>query len=419
MTPITPQIPQRMDPAMLAQLCAADNLAEIAHSLPLQPTVTLAQLRQLVPAAGAEPDWSALLTAFPPLVPLARTPQDADYHGEGDVWTHTRHVVEHTLAQPGYAAASATERGVRFLAALLHDIAKPQTTRIDAVNGRIGQPGHSARGAIDARILLWRCGLPFAEREAICRLIAVHQVPFYALRGHRSGKPPEFLLRKLSHESNLALLADLAEADMRGRVCVDAPRVLDDIELFRELAREEHCLTQPRVFADARTKVRYFRGEDVHPDYAYHHEPGSMVIVMSGLPASGKDTWVAREHPRLPVVSFDDARAELGLKHGENQGAAAHHAIEKARALLRVQAPFVWNATHLSTQMRRKTLDLLHAYHAQVQLVYLEQPQALLLSRNQRRDSSLRNADLLRMLLRWEPPLPSEAHAVDYRVVDG
>jgi predicted kinase len=416
MTPITPRTPQRMDAAMLTALLAPDNLSAIAQSLPLQPTVTLAQLRQLIPAPGAEPDWPALLAAFPPLLPLARTPQDAVYHGEGDVWTHTRHVVEHTLAQSGYATASAAERAVRFLAALLHDIAKPQTTRVDAQSGHIGQPGHSTRGAIDARILLWRCGLPFAEREAICRLIAVHQVPFYALRGHRAGKSPEFLLRKLSHETTLSLLADLAEADMRGRVCADAARVLDDIELFRELAREERCLTEPRAFANADTKVRYFRGEDVHPDYDYHPEPGSAVIVMSGLPASGKDTYVQRWHRELPVVSFDDARTELGLKHGDNEGAAAHHAIDKARALLRLRAPFVWNATHLSTQMRRKTLDLLHAYHAQVQLVYLEQPQELLLARNRRRDSSLRNADLLRMLLRWEPPLPSEAHAVDYRV---
>lgn len=415
MSPIFPRLPKAMDAAALNALCQPENLQAIGASTALRPTIGLRALDALIPAPGQAPDWDALLAAFPPLLPLIRTPQEPRYHGEGDVWTHTCHVVEYAVDQPGYRSADASERRVRFLAALLHDIAKPQTTVIGPDSGRIGQPGHSARGAVDARILLWRAGVPFAEREAICRLISVHQLPFHALREQRSGRSPEFLVRKLSQELRLDLLADLAEADMRGRVCADMPAVLDDIELFRELAREEGCLQRPRAFADPHTRLRYCRGEDVHPDYVYHREPGSPVIVMSGLPASGKDTYVAQQHGGLPVVSFDDARQELGLKHGENEGAAAHHAIDKARALLRAQAPFVWNATHLSVQMRRKTLDLLYAYHAEVRIVYLEQPEASLLSRNQRRDSSLRNADLLRMLLRWEPPLPTEAHQVDYR----
>lgn len=414
MNPVFPRRPQPMDAATLSALCRPDNLEAIGASTALRPTIGLGALDALIPAPGQPPDWDALLAAFPPLLPLMCTPQEPRYHGEGDVWTHTCHVLEYAVDQPGYRRADASERRVRFLAALLHDIAKPQTTVIDADSGRIGQPGHSARGAVDARILLWRTGLPFAEREAVCRLISVHQLPFHALRAQRSGRPPEFLVRKLSQELRLDLLADLAEADMRGRVCADISAVLDDIELFRELARDECCLDRPRTFANADTRLRYCRGEDVHPDYAYHREPGSQVIVMSGLPASGKDTFVAQHHGDLPVVSFDDARSELGLRHGENEGAAAHHAIDKARALLRTRTPFVWNATHLSTQMRRKTLDLLHAYHAEVRIVYLEQAEGSLLGRNQRRDSSLRNADLLRMLLRWEPPLPTEAHQVDY-----
>lgn len=40
---------------------------------------------------------------------------------------------------------------------------------------------------------------------------------------------------------------------------------------------------------------------------------------------------MARHAPCLPVVSFDDAKAELGLRHGENDGMAAHHAVHKTR----------------------------------------------------------------------------------------
>jgi predicted kinase len=62
--------------------------------------------------------------------------------------------------------------------------------------------------------------------------------------------------------------------------------------------------------------------------------------------------------------------------------------------------------------MRQKTLDLLFAYGAEVELVYLEQPRATLLRRNSRRDSTLTNKALQGMLHRWEVPLPTEAHMV-------
>ncbi len=371
-------------------------------------------LQNLVPEAGRAPDFQACLAAFPQLELAKTTPQSPLYHGEGDVWTHTKMVLEALLEMPAYQASTRERQVTVYLAALLHDIAKCSTTVIDPATGAIGQPGHSRKGALDARIALWDHGAPFVIREEICRLIGVHQVPFFALEHSRRGTTPEFTVRELSWQMDIPLLAMLAEADMRGRICPDQQRILDAIELFRELAREEGCYGRPRAFADAHTAVSYFRGADVHPDYALFQEPGARVIVMSGLPASGKNTWVAQHHSNLPVVSFDDARAELGLRHGKNEGMVAHRATDMAKELLRARQPFVWNATHLSKQMRDKTLDLLFAYQAEVELVYLEKPRAELLRRNSRRDTSLSNKSLQAMLWKWELPLPTEAHKVSY-----
>jgi predicted kinase len=376
--------------------------------------ITYKQMAEQVPAPGQTPDWDWLLHAIPELTLLATTPQDPHYHAEGDVWTHTRMVVEALMHGAEYIEGSADERFILFYAALLHDIAKPATTVIDPDSGRIGQPGHSKRGAIDIRILGWQAGIPFALREQICRIVSVHQLPFFALAGNKNGQSAEYLVRKLSHEMDLRLLAAVAQADMEGRHYVGKADCLVDIELFRELAREDGCYGQPRAFADQHTQVSYFRGAGIAPDFAHHQNAGSRVTVMSGLPASGKNTWVARHRAGQPVVSVDDAREQLGLKHGANEGAAAHRAIDFAKELLRERAPFVWNTTHLSAQMRKKTLDLLYAYDAQVELVYLEQPPSVIFRRNTQRDTSLTNKAIERMLFKWEVPLPTEAHTVRY-----
>ena len=376
--------------------------------------VTFKEMRDFVPAPEQAPDWGWFLNAIPQLGELEATPQDPYYHSEGNVWTHTRMVAQALMRSREYVEGSQDERFILFYAALLHDIAKPATTVIDAATGRIGQPGHSKRGAIDVRILCWYADVPFALREHLCRIITVHQVPFFALAGNRKGQSAEYLVRKLSHELDLRLLAAVAQADMEGRDYEGKQDCLVDIELFRELARDEDCFGQKRAFADLHTQLSYFRGAGIAADFPHHQNAGSLVTVMSGLPASGKNHWVAKNRNGLPVVSIDDAREELGLRHGENEGAAAHRAFDFAKELLRAKAPFVWNSTQLSASMRTKTLDLLFGYSAQVELVYLEQPPKVIFKRNSQRDTSLSNKAIERMLFKWEVPLPTEAHTVEY-----
>jgi predicted kinase len=377
---------------------------------------TVRALCPIQPGAGY--DWAACCEVFPRLRELETTPQNPRYHAEGNVGIHTRMVLDALLACEHFRAAGHTRRETLFLAALLHDLCKPETTIIDPVTGDIGQPGHSRRGAIDVRALLWRAGAPFELREAVCRIIAVHQMPFFAFDSRR-GESPEFMARRLSWSLDLPDLICVARADMRGRLCTDQQARLDDIALFEQLAREDGCFGAPRAAASAHTRLMYARGSAVHLDTPLFQVKGSQVTMLSGLPASGKDSWVARHAQGMEIVSFDDAKVELGLKHGENDGLAAHRAVDKAKALLRRQEPFVWNATHLSEQMRNKTLDLLYAYDANVRLVYLEVPSETLFKRNARRDTTLKQKDLERMMHRWEVPLPWEAHEVRYEVASG
>jgi predicted kinase len=323
------------------------------------------------------------------------------------------------LDMPEYQNATRQEQLIMFPAAMFHDVAKFSTTKVDPSTGDIIQPGHSTRGAIDARILLWDAGVPFDVREAICRIIKAHQVPFYAVPNAddpppRSGKTPEFIVRELSWHVNLRLLAAVAEADMRGRICDDQQKVLDRIDNFRIKAMVEECYEKPKEFADAHTAVSYFRGANLDPGTKLYQNAGSEVIGMCGLPASGKDTELSKIAAGWPVISFDDAMAELGLRYGKNDGKAAHFAIDKATSLLREKRPFVWNATNINDLMRRKMLDLLYRYNAEVELVYLEKPRAEIMRRNTARDTTLTNKKIEAMLRKWDVPVPTEAHRVRY-----
>ena len=388
-------------------------------TLPLvDPSANWSDVCALVPALGQPADFQRCLEVFPVLEHAKTTPQDPRWHAEGDVWTHTKMVLRELVQLPDYATASDDERVTLFLSALLHYIAKYSTTVVDPETGAIGKPGHSRKGSVDARIALWTADAPFDQREQICRLVAKHQLPFHAVQGSRSGKTAEAIIRELSWEMDLRLLATLAEADMKGRECLDPANQesgLINVELFREMAREDGCFGRPRAFADDHTRVSYFRGVQLHPDYAYHQEPGSVVTVMAGLPASGKNSWVEAHRRDLPVVSFDDAREELRLTYGDNDGAAAHLVIDRAKALLRKKEPFVWNATNVNPQLRQKALDLLFSYGAEVEIVYLEVLRKELFQRNARRDTTLSNAKLEQMLLKWEVPLPTESHRVIYQ----
>ena len=364
-------------------------------------------------------NYEEFINFFPELEFLKTTPQDSYYHAEGDVWTHTQMVCDELIQLPEFKDANQESRFVMFYAALLHDISKPACTKTEE-NGQITSAGHSKRGSVDARIDLWKKDIPFELRERICNIISTHQVPFFAFsaNGKKSNKPdrtPEFIAHSLSYQLVLKELLAVAKADMLGRSYIKKQDSMDDISLFEEVCKEQKCYENPKDFPDLNTKMEYFRNNgQISPDYPFYKETGSRVIILSGLPASGKNSWIANNYPDMPVVSFDDAKEELGLSHGDNPGRAVHLVTDTAKAFLREHQDFIFNATHLSSQMRKKTLDLLFNYNAHVTIVYLEAGEKEIKQRNSARDSSLTNKKIDEMLFKWEVPTKMESHEIEY-----
>lgn len=113
---------------------------------------------------------------FPEIHALLGTPQDPEWHPEGDVFVHTCHGLDALVKLPAWQAASEESRIVLSLAVLAHDFAKPQTTHEAMREGRmrIVSPGHEEAGGPLAEGFLQRINAPNAIRERVVPLVTNH-----------------------------------------------------------------------------------------------------------------------------------------------------------------------------------------------------------------------------------------------------
>ena len=109
----------------------------------------------LVPNKTEKIDWASLEASYlaPVFEKMAGTMQNLEYHGEGDVYTHTKLVCDALVSLDEYKNLSKEGKEAIFIASLLHDIGKIRATKI--VDGTLASPRHTIIGAAMARELLW------------------------------------------------------------------------------------------------------------------------------------------------------------------------------------------------------------------------------------------------------------------------
>lgn len=356
-------------------------------------------------------NWEALQAEFDWLKSLENCPQDPRYHAEGDVLTHTRLVCEALISLPAWRELPAIERSILFAAALLHDIAKPAATEIEA-DGSISSKGHVRQGAKMARQILYAMNVPFHQREAVVNLVQYGSLPLWFW----DKENPQRSVIKTSQIIRCDLLALLAEADVRGRHCDDREQLLERIEFFREFCQENDCFEHPKPFADHHSRFVYFQKENGDPNYVAFDDTRFEVVLMSGLPASGKDRWIRDHLPDWKVISLDELRKTMKVSPEDNQSAVAEKAREIAKQYMRTGESFLWNATNISRQLRSSLVNLFSGYGGRIRIVYLEVPWEELLERNNSRDAKVPEKVLQRMCDRLDIPDITEAHVVDWVV---
>jgi tRNA nucleotidyltransferase (CCA-adding enzyme) len=163
------------------------------------------------------------LDHFPEIAALDGTPQEAEWHPEGDVFTHTCHCCDALAELPEWKAADETTRRVLMFAVLAHDFAKPQTTHKAERDGRmrIVSPGHEEQGGPIAEAFLTRIGAPNEIKERVVPLVK-HHLAHLQTTSDRS-------VRRLANHLKPATITELClvmTADHFGRP--PKPRVLPD-----------------------------------------------------------------------------------------------------------------------------------------------------------------------------------------------
>ncbi len=146
----------------------------------------------------------------PELAALIDCPQDPQWHPEGDVWTHTLHVMD---AFAGERLGDEWEDLVVGYACLCHDLGKPATTTHDA-DGRIRSKGHEEAGEAPTRSLLARLGRQPKLADAVVPLVRDHLKPTML---HHAAAGPAAIRRLARRVGRIDRLVRVGRADHGGR----------------------------------------------------------------------------------------------------------------------------------------------------------------------------------------------------------
>ncbi len=189
-----------------------------------------------------ETDW---LRHFPEVAGLRGTPQEPEWHPEGDVFTHTQHCLDALVSLEGWQTAAVGRRRLLTLAVLAHDFGKPATTSRAERRGTLRwiSPGHEAAGGPLAEAFLGRIGAPLDLDQPVSALVTHHLVHHHGQRGEFTDTQVRRLARKLS-PATIDDLALVMSADSLGRPPLRTP---ETFELINQLRLKAHQLSLERT----------------------------------------------------------------------------------------------------------------------------------------------------------------------------
>lgn len=177
------------------------------------------------------------LRHFPEVAVLRGTPQEPEWHPEGDVFTHTQHCLDALVGLSDWKNAPPARRRLLAFAVLAHDFGKPATTAHAERRGKMRwiSPGHEAAGAPIAEAFLRRIGAPLELDAPVRTLVAYHLAHHHGKEGNFSDTQVRRLARKLT-PATIDDLAVVMTADSLGRPPLGSEEILKLIAQLRAKA---------------------------------------------------------------------------------------------------------------------------------------------------------------------------------------
>ena len=307
--------------------------------------------------------------------------QEPEWHGEGNVWTHTKMVCE--ALEPMLDKLPEEESQALQWAAVLHDVGKPHVRTVE--DGRIRTRNHSAVGHLIARHILLLLEVDFHIRENACALIRWHGYP---LNVHRQEDPGYYVIGTSCLCKN-SLLHKLTVADNKGRIVSSHLREESEtvIELWEEQCHRFNCYYHPYTgFINEEARFQFYQTKCFRPYYVPYIKDMFVVHMTCGLPGVGKSRYVMQELSNLPVICLDDIREEMGIKPAtSSDGKVTQEAKKRCRGFLAKKQGFVFDATNLIQDVRRKWIMIFHGYRAMTHIHFIDAPFSAILAQNSER----------------------------------
>ncbi|WP_299011076.1 AAA family ATPase [uncultured Shewanella sp.] len=390
---------------------------------------------------GATPNFDECLAYLGDYFPLLRqfefTEQDLVWHGEGNVAVHTDRVltVLYQLFALEANGLTGEQKQILILSALLHDIAKPITTKRKPIQGveRVVAPKHEALGVDYLAIKLLELPISHKVIMNVMALVGHHQKP--KLLVIKKSDFSDYL--SLALEVDLAMLYWLERADFQGRVCEDLQQQLEYLELFKMFAKEYQLwnVNDPRAELIKKVQVKQQADEQLYlnnyvvselasgkitmPEEAMrttyeNAQDFSHLYLMCGISGSGKSTWIAQNLNNVDVISLDDIREEINGQRGcqKNLDQVLQLAKLRLKQALANKQDVVWDATNLRFDHRKIICDYGRDYGALVTLVVFHLKESTLRAGNLQRIHAIPSEVISRQIEQWQWPSMSEAHRI-------
>lgn len=352
---------------------------------------------------------------------LYDTPQEKAVHAEGSVGVHTEMTLEAT--ERLLTAEPELDPVVARLAAVFHDVGKPQTTKTTR-SGRIAAPGHEEAG-------FWLLGPLFDTNPTLRRFdirtkAAVRALVREHLWSYNIDKVSRGAAIRLSHLVDPRHAYALWRADVEGRICDDQARIVDGVEYSWEMLKEwgadqpearpyqdeaAAALGYEKVGPQLRSELlrAVVRGEVADVGAAIglmaerRQRGAGRLIYMIGLPGGGKSTLSGELAANYgwTHLSYDaDRRRDRAKLRAENW-----RRLEEG---LRAGETMLVDATHLERRQRDPLIAVAYRHRAEVGAVLVETTLPQSVAAQQGRATGVPEEALVRMTEKFRYPTPDE-----------